>query len=472
MTTGGDDLRVDAGAEKRFFIEMLVKDIELLPALVDLVDNSVDGARALKPQGASLAEHWVHITVDAEKCRIEDNSGGIELGLARAYAFRFGRSANFKGTKRSVGQFGIGMKRAMFKIGGHFCVESTFAGNDGSDHLLASQFMLDVDVDEWARDPEWIFTLTDARSDYQLGPTEFGGTTIEITNLHPSVSDDFASPLTMKNLANELRVRHQEAIQAGLEIKLNAETLAPTRLVLQSSDLIKPIHRKMTITVDGGEVEAVVMAGTVRPAGGRGSEEPLDDGDAENFPEPGEAGWYLFCNDRLLVSADRTSLTGWGDPAAAYHPQYRLFRGYAYLNADDASLLPWNTTKTAVDRDSLVFRRVQSEMKTALKEVQAAINRLKTDRERRQEEETEPTDLDAAFASAEEVSLRDLKPSEKLVVPPTPSRPRPSKSQERRITYAVAKDAYAEVYEDLGASSAAEVGRLTFEYYVASELNP
>lgn len=469
MADMGEDLRVEAGAEKRFFIEMLVKDIELLPALVDLVDNSVDGARALKAGKAGLAGQWVHVTADAEKCRIEDNSGGIELGLAKQYAFRFGRPVGFTGTKRSVGQFGIGMKRAMFKIGAHFCVESTFAGSDSQ---TATQFMLDVDVEEWSRDPEWAFMLSEARSDYQLGPAEVGGTTIEVTKLHPSVGDDFASPLTMASLANELRVRHQEAIQAGLEIKLNGEILTAARPALQSSDLIKPIHRKLTIKVDEGEVEAIVMAGTVRPSGRRASEGVLDDGDAENFPEPGDAGWYLFCNDRLLVSADRTALTGWGDPAAAYHPQYRLFRGFAYLYADDAALLPWNTTKTAVDRDSQVFRRIQSEMKTALVEVQGAINRLKEDRKRRLDEETDPTALDTAFESAEEVPLANLAPSEKLVIPPAPPGPRRPRSQDQRVSYLVAKDAYTQVLEDLGASSAAEVGRSTFEYYVDNELTP
>lgn len=55
MVTQTSDTTVDAGAEKRFFIEMLTKDIELLPAIVDLVDNSVDGARGLTRMGTWLA---------------------------------------------------------------------------------------------------------------------------------------------------------------------------------------------------------------------------------------------------------------------------------------------------------------------------------------------------------------------------------------------------------------------------------
>ena len=41
-----DDV-VDARPTKRFFVRMLVRDIELVPAIIDLVDNSVDGAKRL-----------------------------------------------------------------------------------------------------------------------------------------------------------------------------------------------------------------------------------------------------------------------------------------------------------------------------------------------------------------------------------------------------------------------------------------
>lgn len=469
MAGTGEELRVEAGAEKRFFIEMLTKDIELIPALVDLVDNSVDGARSIRGPGERLDGQWVRITANSELCRVADNSGGIELGLARQYAFRFGRPEAFKGTKRSVGQFGIGMKRAMFKIGEKFCVESTFQAQGEK----STQFMLEVDVDAWARNPAWHFVLTNASSDYELGDGEEAGTTIEITGLHPSAGDDFASTLVMSDLSNELQVRHQEAIQAGLRIELNGKVLTAAQPSLQFSDAIRPIHRRFTVDTPKGSVEVALMAGTVR-AQRRGSEGPLDDGDAESFPTPGNAGWYLFCNDRLLVSADRSTLTGWGDPAAAYHPQYRLFRGYAYLYADDAALLPWNTTKTAVDRDSQVFRRVQSEMKTALIEVQATINRLKTDVERRKEEESPPTNLETAFDEAREVGLKDLPETDQLVAPPAPpqTKPRRSRSKEQRISYLVGKDVFASVMEDLGASSAADVGRSTFEYYLDNELTP
>ena len=98
---------------------MLVKDIELIPAVVDLVDNSVDGARRVRGD-RRLDGLGVTITADTEAFVIEDNCGGIDIDTARHYAFRFGRPADFEGLARSVGQFGVGMKRALFKLGSSF----------------------------------------------------------------------------------------------------------------------------------------------------------------------------------------------------------------------------------------------------------------------------------------------------------------------------------------------------------------
>jgi Histidine kinase-, DNA gyrase B-, and HSP90-like ATPase len=461
-----NDLRVEAGAEKRFFIDMLVKDIELLPALVDLVDNSIDSARSVC-QGGDLHGFRIDVVATSELCRVEDNAAGIELSIARNYAFRFGRPAGFTGTKRSVGQFGIGMKRSLFKIGRSFLVSSTFAPTSGRP---GTQFMLEVDVEQWSKEPDWAFTLTDANADYELGPTESAGTTIEIRDLHPSVRDDFASKLVLARLANELSVRHQQSIKMGLDLRLNGQTIKAAPPALQSSELIRPIRREFKIETPEGDVQALVLAGTARAK----IRPDVDDGDADSFRESSDAGWYLFCNDRLLISADRTELTGWGDPAAAYHPQYRFFRGYAYLTADDAALLPWNTTKTAADRDSAVFRRIQSEMKTALVEVQAVLNRYKADRQYAKDDpDRAPTALDSAISLAPEVPVEEIAPSPKLAVPPAPPRPTGQpRNQDQRITYLVPRSIYQDVHADLGASTAAEVGRQTFEYYVDNELRP
>jgi len=125
MPTNDQNL-INGSPTKAFFVRTLTRDIELKDALLDLLDNCVDGLMRSVPK-ASLAGakpyagHWAHITFDREKFVIEDNCGGIDMHRARTSAFRMGRielaAADKEKKLPTVGAYGIGMKRAIFKIG-------------------------------------------------------------------------------------------------------------------------------------------------------------------------------------------------------------------------------------------------------------------------------------------------------------------------------------------------------------------
>ena len=146
---------INAYPTKELFISILVRDVTLRDAISDLVDNSVDGALKLRPDG-NYEGLSVNIKLNAEESyfKIEDNCGGLPVSVARDYAFRFGRPEGADEIKHSVGVFGIGMKRALFRLGGEFKVES-IAQN--------SSFTMEVDVEEWEKedsdenDPSWTF---------------------------------------------------------------------------------------------------------------------------------------------------------------------------------------------------------------------------------------------------------------------------------------------------------------------------
>jgi hypothetical protein len=440
---------VAATPAKRFFISMLVRDIELIPAVVDLVDNSVDAARGRA--GDDLTDYWVKVDISGDRFEISDNCGGIGVDVARRYAFRFGRPEDFPTTEGSVGQFGIGMKRALFKIGGEFRVEST---------TETSRFVIAVDVDQWADDPDpdWSFRFDELVEPYAAAAEELG-TRISVEQLHQSVAADFELTSTVGALRSEVRMRHQNALEDGLQISVNNERLGQRPPALLYSNDLTPIHVRNTYGADGRKVEFDLYAGLVASR----SMDP-DDEDASEF-RSSDAGWYLYCNNRLLLAADRTPTTGWGVGAAAYHPQYRQFRGYAYLWSDDSSLLPWNTTKTGVDRDSPVFRWAYGQMEDALRAVQTVINRAKKER---QEREPDDRALNTAIQTAEEKPLRDIPESDALKAPRPIQAPTPTT---QRITYVVDLREFEQTKESLGAPSAAEVGRRTFLYYYEREVD-
>src|SRR5881397_3869950 len=348
-------MRVDATPARRFFVSMLVRDIELMPAIIDLVDNSADGAKRVRSQAGENRYAGLHVDVEVspERFVIRDNCGGMDIDLARDYAFKFGRAEDAQGPVGEVGQFGIGMKRALFKMGARFCVKSATAMN---------KFTLPVDVRKWTalEGSNWSFRFEDAEAEVEVPQDEIG-TEILITDLHEFVADEFGQERFVNRLRQQIALRELRLLQQVLEISVNGEALKAQPPLLLAGENLSPIHIEEELEVDGEVLRMSLWAGLA--AEGAGDEDDSDD--AEKYRGEAPAGWYVFCNDRLLIYADKGRLTGWGEEAATYHPQYSRFRGYVLLEGD-ARFMPWNTTKTGVDEDSRIFREVQNRMFDAL----------------------------------------------------------------------------------------------------------
>ena len=179
MTVKKDPKRVDATPARRFFVSMLIRDIELIPAIIDLVDNSADGAKRMRKKAKDdrYTGLFVNVEVSPDRFVIEDNCGGMDVKLAREYAFKFGRAEDAKGPIGEVGQFGIGMKRALFKMGEKFTVASA---------APKSRFTLPVKVPEWTAEktPDWSFRFKEVEEGIKVpkgqrielaGPARCGG---------------------------------------------------------------------------------------------------------------------------------------------------------------------------------------------------------------------------------------------------------------------------------------------------------
>lgn len=428
---------IKAEPTKEFFISMLVRDIELIPAIIDLVDNSVDGARRLRPDG-EFAGLWVRIEADKEHFRIADNCGGIPAPLAREYAFRFGRPKNTPTTPHSVGQFGVGMKRALFKLGTAFSIESVSA---------ESRFTLTVDVDDWSSRPEWDFEFTELEEETTNTPDSLS-TTITVDKLHPSVAADLALREWQSRFRADLESKHQESMARGIAISLNGVPLSTNIVELLASDELHPAKQELVFE-DGPTVRVQLYAGIHKSV-------------------PNDAGWYIFCNGRMLLRADQTVTTGWGLETPVriprFHNQFARFRGYAFFDSDDASRLPWNTTKTGVDTDSEIYRSVFQAMIALMRPVITFLNRLDVE-VNADKEATGP--LESAVEAATSVPTREAegKPifeAPKPVRPPTP--PDTTSIQYRKSVFDVRR-----VKRSLKVTSNREVGERTFDYYVRAE---
>lgn len=131
---------IEGNPTKKFFIEMITRDISIEDAIIDLLDNSIDGANRINPNDYSGLN--IYLIVNEEYFEIKDNCGGFSIDTAKRYAFRFGRPEDAPKGNGTVGRFGIGMKRSLFKIGKAFTVESQFKQDS---------FKVEVDVDKWSK---------------------------------------------------------------------------------------------------------------------------------------------------------------------------------------------------------------------------------------------------------------------------------------------------------------------------------
>lgn len=352
---------ISAEPTKSFFVEMLVRDIPLEQAILDLVDNCVDGAKRLAAQDSPVPfeTRKVEIEFNADRFWIWDNCGGFGIETARDYAFRFGRPAGAKATPHSIGQFGVGMKRALFKFGKNFLVRSATA---------TEEWAVEVDVPKWEGDAGWNFPWADFGNRESIS-TATPGTEILVTNLRPEVAAKFATSNFYNAIIGLIQSKHRQFIAEGLEIRVNKKRIDATNLLLLLNDDLKPGVEFMTFFEDTPpEVAVKIIVGV----GGS---------------LPREAGWYVICNGRVVLEADRRSVTGWGlmEEAASrivmpsFHNQFARFRGIVSFDCADSSRVPWNTTKTDVDQDSFVWRLTFERMMEMMRPVIDFLNELDKD---------------------------------------------------------------------------------------------
>jgi hypothetical protein len=467
-----DDV-IDARPTKRFFVRMLVRDIELVPAIIDLIDNSVDGAKRLAAEGGSkrkgrakkrrstgkgtrptygvdLSGHHIEIEVDGQHFAIRDDCGGIELDRAMGHAFRFGRPKDFDPIEGEVGQFGVGMKRALFKIGQRFEVEST---------APKSRFKLSVPVVPWLDDEEnWFFPLEYGEEGLK-NPRKDLKTRVEVTELLTSVAAEFQEETFLQRLRSRIEFSHQAALDSGMSIKLNGVALRSRPPALLSSKSVKPRVVSKRLNADGLAVDMRLYSGFAKL-----QDEGADTDDPDRFSGVSLAGWYVICNGRMLLFADKSRLTGWGIEVADYHPQYRRFRGYVYLDGDSAAM-PWNTAKTTIDEDSPIWRAVRKEIVTALREARTAINKLKREVQSAGHRKSPMTDK---LAEARITPLGELSKSSTLVIPS--GRAATKRPSDKEVSFEVPVDKFDAVASSLGLVQPAAVGKRVFDYYYEREV--
>jgi hypothetical protein len=386
-----------ASPTKDFFVRMLTRDIELQDALLDLLDNCVDGiirAGTVKPDDTKPYTGFKAIlTMAPDHFTIEDNCGGIPIEVAKKYAFAMGRppATGTAGQGATVGMYGIGMKRAIFKLGTEALVESR---ND-------TGFVVEFTPD-WMRDDTW-----DELPMYELadGKLTEKGTRIEIYQLNDEVKSSFADSTWIDDFRRTVARHYSLIIAKGFSVTVGSTEEIAANIPAIEAESFRLIQTASSDDVriapyvfagKLGDVDVEIFAGLYR--------ELLTEDEAEEEEETrgtsDDAGWTVACNDRVVIWKDKSRLTGWGEATVPnYHGQFIAITGIVLLRCDDPKKLPLTTTKRGIDAASNVYSEAKDLMRDATKNLTSFTNKWKKF----------PQKLEEIYRASEYVDLSTLR---------------------------------------------------------------
>ncbi|MGP9767415.1 ATP-binding protein [Halomonas sp. AOP13-D3-9] len=357
----------NAHPTKSFFVTMLTRDIELKDALLDLLDNCVDGALR-KTKDDKIAEKpydgfYCNINLSEDEISIIDNCGGISKEIAENYAFRMGReNAERDSDIATVGMYGIGMKRAFFKIGNAAKV-STQTDND--------YFSVTI-PDDWIENNDWHFDI----EDHDKKIFDENGTTISIKSLHKKVKEQiFAEDSEFEEeLITEISTHFAYIMQKGFSFNVNGYAIAPKTISFALSESIKPYIYEAIID----DISVSMVIGFRDPMI---SEEDEEKEKRVRYKKE-DAGWTVICNERVVLLNDKSRMTGWGDAdIPQYHSQFITISGILEFKSTKAEQLPLTTTKRGLDANSDIYLYIKRFMREGMKILISYTNNWKSHRE-------------------------------------------------------------------------------------------
>lgn len=311
-----------------------------------------------------------------------------------------------------------------------------------------------LDVEEWEKEESnnWDFPF----SDYEEGLSnslDKTGTVITVNRLRKEIAGDLKSKDFEKELIEHIQRRVGLDIDNGISIKVNGKRLVGNHIKLVNGENIQPVKE----SYEHGNVKVKIVAGIAEKK------------NKEKY-EPENAGWYIYCNGRLVVAADKTSLTTWKDienknSGVVFTNTYASFQGTVSFTSSRPEELPWNTTKTGIDESSLIYLQAKEKMIDVFKIVKGFIDEIRKNTKDNDDgvEETVanmPTielttaNMETVLPENRKLSIKDVKVK---TVPNV------------LIRYRKPKEDVELLKKMLGVSSNGEVGELTFEYYKDAE---
>jgi hypothetical protein len=363
-------VKIDASPAKQFFVRMLTRDIDLQDAILDLLDNCVDGV--LRSNKSIMSDKPYEgfnaiINISENKFEIKDNCGGIPLEIAQEYAFRMGKPDNrdLSSNDGTIGLYGIGMKRALFKMGTKINIHS---------NTEKESFNVGIN-DEWLQNDEWELEM-----ELSSSKPDLLGTTITVESLYNNIKREFGYKNFVRNLISAVSKQYSLIIHKGFSVTINDTIVKPKDIMFIYTDT--PDEQNILPYIYKGEIDGVDVDLRVGIYRETPSDEELDNEQIMKRTAE-ESGWTIICNDRVVLYNDRSLLTGWGEfDVPAFHNQFIGINGVVHFKSNDVSKLPINTTKRGIEASSNVYLHTKKYMREGIKTFTNYTNKAKKDRKK------------------------------------------------------------------------------------------
>ncbi len=328
---------VDMRPTKEIVVGGLTRDISVEAAVFDLIDNSIDAARDSIFARADADLHdalpdsykgfEIALLLGSDGCSIEDNCGGIRVDDLKTLVLRFGqRSSHAMG----IGIFGLGLNRALFKLGSVSYLK-TDTGLQRAE--------LTLNVEEYLKSDDWNLPAQELKSSGKAG------TSIKITHLPDEIAKSIGDRDWIEKYRTEIGRRYARFIRKGLKIRVNKVLVEDGEVQIRDTG---PFPEEYKFYKKNGVTIHIRMG---QHSDHRFTAEPDYDKD-RNEPLTPQFGWTVVCNDRAIVISDQTWRTGW---ERKFHSEFYGFVGIVSFDSKDPAKLPWDTTKFDVDMHNLLI---------------------------------------------------------------------------------------------------------------------
>ena len=126
------------------------------------------------------------------------------------------------------------------------------------------------------------------------------GAEVIVRELSEETAAEFSDPSFLNRLEKIVARDYMFPIMQGLSIRINGKTVKGWEINFKSSSDFEPMRE----LYHEDQVSVEIFAGMVT-APPSTTEPPKNDRDQRS-------GWYVLCNGRVVLAADRTDLTVWG----------------------------------------------------------------------------------------------------------------------------------------------------------------